>query len=331
MRYYRQEKLPKVTIVTTFHRVLNLNSKSFYNDFQNHLNLDYPDYEILIVSDKKINKIKLPKTRFISTNKKLTGPGEKRDFALKFAKGEIIAFIDDDAYPDRYWLIEAVKHFQDPLVGAVCGPGVTPQEDSYFQKLGGLTLSSEFCSGSTRIRFVPGVKSFVQDHPTYNFMVRKSLFKEIGGFKTTLWCGEDTKLCLSIINANKKILYEPNSIVYHHRRSLFIPHLKQIGNIGLHRGYFAKKYPKTSREIIYFLPSLFMIFVILSIILAVIFPQFIIPIIAIFGLMFYTYFMTTVTRTDPIGALIVSLAIPLTHIAYGAFFIKGLFTRKLDR
>jgi len=331
MKYSRQESVPKVSIITTFHRVLNLNSKSFYNDFQNHLNIDYPDYEIIIVSDKKISEIKLPKTRFIHTGKKITGPGEKRDYAVNFAKGEIIAFIDDDAYPDRYWLKEAVKHFDDPMIGAVCGPGVTPQEDSYFQKLGGLTLSSEFCSGSTRIRFVPGTKSFVEDHPTYNFLVRKDLYKKIGGFKTTLWCGEDTKLCLSIIKTGKKILYEPNSVVYHHRRSLFIPHLKQISNIGLHRGYFAKKYPDTSREIIYFLPSLFTIGLIITLISVLLFPSILIPVLAIFGLMLYTYFMTTVTRTDPIGAVIVSFAIPLTHVAYGTYFIKGLLTKNLTK
>ncbi len=39
------------------------------------------------------------------------GPPLKRDIGAKKAKGEIIAFIDDDAYPRKDWLINAVKNF----------------------------------------------------------------------------------------------------------------------------------------------------------------------------------------------------------------------------
>lgn len=324
------KKFPKISIITTFHRVLYNNPTQFYHDYNKLLELDYPDYEIIIVSDKKVN-VKLPKARFVLTGKKLTGPGEKRDKAVPEAKGEIIAFIDDDAYPDRYWLREAVKHFSDPLIGAVCGPGVTPPEDTFLQKIGGLTLQSEFCSGSTRHRFVPAQKGFVRDHPTYNFLVRKNLFLKIGGFKTTLWCGEDTKLCLSIINSGKKILYVPEVVVYHHRREMPIGHLKQISNIGVHRGYFVKKYPKTSRELIYFLPSLFTILFLLALLLSSFFvvlqPYFV----GGFVLLLFIYFMNTIRETDPISAVFVSFSIVLTHLVYGVSFIKGLFSKNITR
>jgi len=323
-------KEPKVSIVTTFHRVLNLNPEQFYKDFSHLTSLYYPDYEIIVVSDAKVD-LKFPKTRFLSTGKKLTGPGEKRDFAVPHAKGEIIAFIDDDAYPDRYWLKEAVRNFGDPIVGAVVGPGVTPPDDPYLQRLGGQTLQSEFCSGSTRHRFIPTFRQFLEDHPTYNFLVRKSLFLEIGGFQTTLWCGEDTKLCLSIIRSGKKILYEPAAIVYHHRRRLLIPHLQQIGNIGLHRGYFAKKYPATSREPIYFLPSLFVILFFVSLLLFLLFPIVRLPLVIVGVALFLLYFLTTLSKTDPLSAFIVSFAIILTHISYGINFIRGLMVKNLTR
>lgn len=324
------KEYPKVSIITTFHRILYINPQLFYNDFFHLQNLFYPDYEILIVSDKKVD-IKLPNTRFITTGKKLTGPGEKRDIAVPLAKGEIVAFIDDDAYPDRYWLKEAVKGFEDPLVGVVCGPGVTPPEDSYLQKLGGLTLESEYCSGSTRSRFVPTTRGFVEDHPTYNMIVRKDLFLNLGGFNSTLWCGEDTKFCLAVINAGKKILYQPSAIVYHHRRKLLIPHIQQISNIGMHRGYFVKKYQLTSRKNIYFLPSIFTVGLFVAIVLALLFPPFRLPFLIGLSFIIYLYFSTTLPKTDPISALLVAFSIMLTHIVYGISFIRGLLTKELTR
>ena len=57
------------------------------------------------------------------------------------------------------------------------------------------------------------------------------------------------------------MVYAPNLIVWHHRRSGVRQHLRQIGAYGLHRGYFARHYPETSLRLKYFLPSLFFLFV----------------------------------------------------------------------
>ena len=59
------------------------------------LNLDYEDFEILIFPDVGADE-KFEKTRIIPTGP--VGPAEKRDLALKYAEGEILAFLDDDAY-----------------------------------------------------------------------------------------------------------------------------------------------------------------------------------------------------------------------------------------
>ena len=38
-------------------------------------------------------------------------PAEKRNIGIKAASGSIVAFIDDDAYPEAHWLEYAVKYF----------------------------------------------------------------------------------------------------------------------------------------------------------------------------------------------------------------------------
>ncbi|MCJ7633369.1 DUF72 domain-containing protein, partial [Candidatus Bathyarchaeota archaeon] len=45
-------------------------------------------------------------------------------------------------------------------------------------------------------------------------------------------------------------------------------HMKQIANVGVHRGYFAKMYPDTSRRIFYFLPSIVVMILLFGLILS---------------------------------------------------------------
>src|SRR3989338_704684 len=75
------------------------------------LRLDYPDFEILVLPYEDM-ALSYPKTRVIPTGK--VTPPIKRDLALSQASGEIIAFLDDDAYPAEDWLTLALRHFTNP-------------------------------------------------------------------------------------------------------------------------------------------------------------------------------------------------------------------------
>lgn len=302
----------------------------FFEDLKKFEKLKYKNYEIIVVCDKKV-KVKQKNTRFIHTKRDKTGPAEKRDIALKAAKGEICAFIDDDAYPHPLWLTNALKEFKNPQIAAVGGPGITPEEDNYWEQLTGLVYESIFCSGLAQYRFKKGKRQFVVDYPAYNLLVRKSVMKKVGGYGSNFYGGEDTFLCLKIIQAGYKIIYDPEVVVYHHRRALFMPYLKQISNVGKHRGYFAKAFPETSRYIWYFIPAtlalgFFVMFIgsLFSFFIAVTFLS---------GLVFFLAlgFFSVIKKTSPVSALFVSFGIVLTHIFYGLAFIKGLIIPSLDR
>ena len=68
-----------------------------------HLKLDYPDFEVLILPDRDSGEDFGPLVKIIPTYPK-TGPADKRDLGTQKAQGEILAFIDDDAYPRRDWI-----------------------------------------------------------------------------------------------------------------------------------------------------------------------------------------------------------------------------------
>ncbi|OGM69899.1 hypothetical protein A2975_04800 [Candidatus Woesebacteria bacterium RIFCSPLOWO2_01_FULL_44_14] len=314
------KKSPKVSIIIP----LYVDTPRFYKDLKKFEKLNYSNYEIVVVSDKKI-EIKDLKARVLITGKKRTGPAEKRDIAIAQAKGEICAFIDDDAYPDPNWLKNAVVHFRHPQIAAVGGPGVTPKEDCYWEQLTGLVYGSFFCGGLARYRFVQGNMQFVDDYPAYNLVVRKDVLEKVGGYGSHFYGGEDTFLCLKIIKKGYKILYDPEAVVYHHRRALFIPYLKQIANVGLHRGYFAKRFPETSLKPMYFLPSVLALgFILLPFINSPIF-------FGATGLFLSVGLVSVISKTNLQNSLLISVGIIVTHLIYGINFIKGLLVSDLER
>jgi len=293
--------------------------------------LDYPNYEIIIFPDILCEE-SFKKTKIIETGK--IGPSEKRDLAMKYATGDIFAFIDDDAYPRADWLKNAIRHFTDESIAAVGGPAVTPESDSLSQKASGKVYESILAGGNTTYRYIPvgGIKE-VDDFPTVNLIVRKVAFEAVGGFDSTFYPGEDTKLCHDITkNLGKKIIYDPEVLVWHHRRKIFIPHLKQVTNYGLHRGYFARVLPKTSFRIAYFIPSVFFLGIIIGPIVSAFLSQLWN---AYFGVLF-VYFILLILSVSKIKdkrlAFLTIPAIFLTHLSYGLYFIKGfIFTKKLKR
>lgn len=184
------------------------------------------------------------------------GPGAKRDLAAAQARGEILAFLDDDTLPEPAWLRCAARYFADPTVVAVGGPAVTSRTDSFMQQASGYVYESLLGGGPYAYRYRPHRQRDVDDYPTCNLLVRRAAFLEVGGFDTAFWPGEDTKLCHDLVHGlGGRIVYAPDVVVEHHRRPLFGRHLAQVRNYALHRGYFVKRLPATSARPSYFVPS----------------------------------------------------------------------------
>lgn len=281
----------------------------------------YKNYEVILLPDTRV-RFSHPKVKVIHTG--MIGPAAKRDVGGVKAQGEVLAFIDDDAYPDRNWLKNMVKNFADGQIAAVGGPGVTPRDVSWREQSSGWFCASILGGGPYAYRFLPYKKRFVDDYPTMNLAIRKTDFSTAGGFDSSFWPGEDTKLCCDVVyTLGKKIIYDPKVLVYHHRREVWGPHLRQNGNYGLHRGYFARILPQTSFRFVYFLPSILVIGIIVL-------PLVTIPIYAL--VLFANAIWITVRSQSLFQGAISIPVVFLTHFWYGVRFIQGfLFTRKLRR
>jgi cellulose synthase/poly-beta-1,6-N-acetylglucosamine synthase-like glycosyltransferase len=292
----------------------------------------YREFEVIVLPDSEIEDLKRDNysydLRIIPTGK--VRPAEKRNIGIENVKGDIVAFIDDDAYADPSWLANAVKYFSEPSIGGVGGPGVTPPGDSFFAKAGGRVYGNVFVSGNYRYRYLAGrVRLDVDDYPSCNLFVRTDILRKIGGYRTDFWPGEDTLLCESIVlGEHKRIVYDPWVVVYHHRRRLFAAHLRQLGRYGFHRGYFVKRFPATSCKLSYFIPSLF--------VLALFFGAFVfltpftflhILYTVSFGIYLALITLSSITLNLPMWITTV-LGVFASHVCYGIRFMQGLLSSR---
>ncbi|MFO7936092.1 MAG: glycosyltransferase [Kiritimatiellia bacterium] len=331
LRYYRSvevppksDKIPMISVVIAcpapsayLTECLNALEKQTYSNFEV---IVLPDEPAGIKADLDLKVIATGKTR----------PAEKRNKGIDNAEGEIIAFLDDDAYPVPNWLKCAVKYFASEDVGGVGGPGETPRDDPFMAQAGGRVYANRYVSGNFRYRYAGDrVRSSVDDYPSCNLFIRKDLLEKIGGYRTDFWPGEDTILCSDIvIKEGRRIVYDPWAVVYHHRRCLFRPHLRQIGRYALHRGHFVKRFPDTSLKLSYLIPSLLITGIIAGIPVCLLFPPLWYLYAGVIALYLIITFFSSVSL-NPLMWFVTWLGVIATHIVYGIRFLQGLLSKRM--
>lgn len=151
-----------------------------------------------------------------------------RNRALRETTGDVIAFIDDDAAPDRLWLSKLRRNFDDPLVMAAGGLTMAMELESdaqiAFQRLGGfgrgfkrIAYDAFNCDPFDAWRAGAGV----------NMAIRRRVIETVGPFDEALdagtlsLAGGDTDMFRRIITAGYRIVYDPEAVNWHrHRRSM---------------------------------------------------------------------------------------------------------------
>lgn len=143
------------------------------------------------------------------------GPSSARNKGIKESKGDVIAFVDADCIPDKKWIEQLSKEFEDPNVNVVAGKIKGIISSSLFDRFHSLfTLKSPEKTAVTKeFTLVRG------GFPAANLALRKKVFEAIGGFDEKLIVGEDYDLCARIYKARFAINYVDRAIVHHMHRS----------------------------------------------------------------------------------------------------------------
>jgi len=278
------------------------------------LELQYPNFEIIILTDQIDqqnmfnNNIKV---RIINTGP--VNPSIKRNIGVANSTGEIIAFIDSDAYPEQNWLNTASKWFDSDNHILVGGPDIVPPDSNIMQRLVGYILGSYSCGGTFAIR--QGTKKYkeIQEIGSCNMFIRKEDFVKANGFNPDYNINEDSEFCFRIKKMDMKIIFDPSLFVWHRKRNLFIPHLKRIFIYGYYKPKILLKH-FSIEKLFYTIPSLLIFCFIFSIFI----PVLRIPIFLYLGFVILESIYKNILFSP-----IIMLGIISTVIVYGVAFVLG--------
>ena len=214
--------------------------------------LDYPKdkFELILIGDKPTKLIekhsevaaKAGINTIVEYN--AVAAGQKRNIGAKKAKGDLIAFTDDDTILREDWIKNSVKHIiENKGYVGVGGPNYTPKEELPFAKAVGRIFGSKFLF-SFRYTIGHSKAKEIAHNPTCNYIIKKDIVTEIK-FHETLWPGEDVEFDIRVLKAGYKILYAPDVVVWHHRRPRPTAFLKQMFNYGKTRAQVTKMHPSS--------------------------------------------------------------------------------------
>lgn len=297
---------------------------------------NFKKFEVIVLpdSDSGFEEYK-KKYTWLRVIKTKSMPGIKRDLGVKKSKGDIVVFIDDDAYPPASWLTTLNKtYLKNKDIVAVGGPGILPEKVNSWEKIFDIVMQSFIGTGGFSYRFIKGKKQFVDDFPSMNLSLKKNIFLKLGGFRNKYWPGEDSKLINALINKERKMIYyDPKTYIFHHRRDTLKGYLKQHKNYGFMRGMFLAHGDKNSKAITYKIPSVFTVYVFAVALISaasIIFPlnetiirMSLVPLIVYGLLIMFAGSLTFLKTFDIILTLGTIMVLPLTHVTYGISFIKG--------
>src|SRR5438034_6118354 len=115
---------PRISVVVCSHN----GARTIRDCCEGLLKLDYPNYEVIVVDDGSTDRTAALASRYgfrvISTENR--GLSNARNTGMEAATGEIVAYIDDDAYPDPHWLTYLAATFLSTSHVGVGGPNVAP-------------------------------------------------------------------------------------------------------------------------------------------------------------------------------------------------------------
>ena len=255
--------------------------------------------------------------------------GDKLDQASDEARGDILVFLEGgDLFRER-GQERAVEIMKDPSVGAAGGPHALAAGATAGERAARLILGSRFGSGPLRYRFLEAAPRSVSELPTTNLVVRRSAFLAVGGFQSPTPLGDDTRLCYKLRTLlGLRVVYDPALAVEAPAAGLNAL-LPLMFRWGRQRGDLTRRLPQATKPIPYVLPAVALLTTALFLGLAPFTPDGRMGVAAIAAMyLLLGVWMIVRSRQLQVG-LVSAIGLPLTHLTYGAGFLRGYFGHTL--
>jgi len=166
------------------------------------------EFEVVVVDDgsrdgtgEAVARLAPPFPLRLLRNDRPSGPAAARNAGAAGARGEFLAFLDDDAVPRPDWLLRALERLERDRLDLLQGPYLVEGTGEELLRHG-----------------EPGPIPFLGG----NLFVRRTLFERLGGFEPAyydpargLYFREDADLGFRALDAGARVALEPGVAVEH--------------------------------------------------------------------------------------------------------------------
>jgi O-antigen biosynthesis protein len=231
---------PRISIVICSYN----GARTLRNSCAGVMEVDYPDYEVIVVDDGSTDATAAiaHEYGFTVLTTENRGLSSARNTGWQAATGEIVAYLDDDAYPDPHWLRYLAHTFLTTDFVAVGGPNIAPPGDGPV---------------ADAVANAPGGPIHVllsdceAEHlPGCNMAFRRWALEAVGGFDPQFRiAGDDVDLCWRLQDQGGRLGYHAAAMVWHHRRNTIWGYWKQQKNYGVAEAMLEHKWPQKYNSI----------------------------------------------------------------------------------
>ena len=215
---------PKVSVIVCSYN----GAKTLDRCLQSLKELDYPDYEVILVDDGSKDETPSIAARhpwIVSLRQENKGLSVARNVGGQAAKGKVLAYTDSDCMADPDWLYFLVGTLISGNFAGVGGPNISPPAENWIQ-----ACVAAAPGGPSHVLLTDVVAEHI---PGCNMAFYKWAFEKVGGFDPEYRkAGDDVDFCWRLQQEGEIIAFSPSAIVWHYRRFTLDAFRKQQEGYG---------------------------------------------------------------------------------------------------
>ncbi|MCU7197745.1 glycosyltransferase family 2 protein [Turicibacter sanguinis] len=221
--------------------IATLNRKDLVEQCLNSLKKQtFKNYEIIIVDQSDDNETQTYISNYsdiIYKHVNFKGLSKARNWGLKFAKGEYVCLLDDDAEYSEDFLYNSYKYIIENNVVALSGRILDKSSGQNYLKY-----------PDTKKAIKLSEKNMFYLFSSSALVINRNILNNVNGFDELLGVGgrfgsaEETDLLLRIKYINDNIMYFPNLIIYHPVTKIVNKDNKKVYNYASGLGALIKKH-----------------------------------------------------------------------------------------
>ena len=213
------------------------------------LNFPKSGFEVVVVDDGgnvELEPIIQPLREEVQVQlirQKNTGPAGARNNGAAHARGEFIAFTDDDCIPDGEWLLAYSRCLKKDPLRLYGGRTINGLVNNIYSTASQLVIDHLY---EYYNRTQEGARFFTSN----NLAMTRAMFGSVGGFDTcfSLASGEDREFCDRWLHSGHRMTYVPDACVTHNHNLGFSSFRRQHFSYGRGAWHFREVKRRRSKS-----------------------------------------------------------------------------------